>query len=311
MTRYAAALALALAALISGPAYAAPDLTGYQTTFDDGFWGKLSISDSATNDGSRWYAKHVQACCMMPTDGLKSVMNGVGDNPNPFSMADGGRLRITLQKVNGVWSSGLLSSVDSHGVGFSQQYGYFEMRAKFPAGRVTWPAFWMLDVCSKQKVPGVACKHGEIDIIEYTALGQNSYSSTLHDWSANKTVAVDVHKTKVSPSDGNWHTYGMLWKPDTMTFYMDGKSLWSAATPDVMHQPYFMFINLGMGAGWKTNVAPNVTPNKNEMLVDYVRVRALPTPVATPSPAPVPTPSPVETPTPAPTPTPTETPVSE
>jgi len=52
----------------------------------------------------------------------------------PFTL-EGGILRIEARKNDkGKWESGLLASADGNGRGFSQQYGYFEMRAKLPKG---------------------------------------------------------------------------------------------------------------------------------------------------------------------------------
>jgi beta-glucanase (GH16 family) len=43
------------------------------------------------------------------------------------------------------------------------KYGVFEMRAKLPLGRGTWPAFWMLANTVPLKWPD----DGEIDILEH------------------------------------------------------------------------------------------------------------------------------------------------
>ena len=45
----------------------------------------------------------------------------------------------------------------------SWQYGYFEIRAKLPQGRGTWPAIWMLP---EENRFGGWPKNGEIDIME-------------------------------------------------------------------------------------------------------------------------------------------------
>ena len=62
----------------------------------------------------------------------------------PFHLGNGGPLVIRAQRegasnTTDSLQAGLLSSVDGKGRGFSQQYGYFEMRAWLPSGLGTWP----------------------------------------------------------------------------------------------------------------------------------------------------------------------------
>ena len=127
------------------------DLAGYHLTFDDEFDQMNIVADGQRG---RWYApvhsNFGQAKFLPPSQsGPFFVSNGV--------------LTIRAHKENGQWISGLMQSVDSHGQGFAQQYGYFEMRAKFPAGAATWPGFWLLTlngITDKTKTVG------EIDVVE-------------------------------------------------------------------------------------------------------------------------------------------------
>jgi beta-glucanase (GH16 family) len=196
-------------------------------------------------------------------------MYGMDDPVDPYSIRPGGGLDIRLQEINNNWSSGVITSVDNYGVGFSQQYGYFEMSAQFPSGLDTWPAFWLLNTASKAS--GAA--QGEIDVVEYIANPAfiNTILTTLHDWSHD--TAPDFSWNQVTnPSNGNFHTYGMLWTAQSMTFYFDGTVYFSCPTPSIMHQPYYMLVDLGIGSGYPTNKTPPV----NDMIIQYVRAYALP-----------------------------------
>jgi hypothetical protein len=237
------------------------DLTGYHQTFDESFT-VMSISDSKTNDGSRWYAKNKE-CCMATTDGTSTAMVGISSPHNPFSLIPGGGLNIRLQRTAKSWTSGVITSVDSLGEGFSQQYGYFEMKAKFPSGEATWPAFWLLNTASKKgRAP-----EGEIDVVEYIANphSANYIATTLHDWSNRTAPAASRHRVP-SPT-GGFHTYGMMWTPATMTFYFDSAVTMRCPTPSIMKQPYYLLVDLGIGSGWPTEN----TPHTNDLQIQYIR----------------------------------------
>jgi hypothetical protein len=261
--------ALSVNSSAAAPSYLAPatlNLTGYKLTFDDEFT-KLSISDSSVNDGSNWYTLN-ELCCLTPTDGSGAAMVGITSAYNPFSLISGGGLDIRLQKNSNNWTSGVLTSVDSHGIGFSQQYGYFEMKAQLPTGLDTWPAFWLLNTAAKSS----GAPPGEIDIMEYISnpAFPNYIATTLHDWSNSSTVDLS-HNLVTLPTNG-YHTYGMLWTATTMTFYFDGTVTFQCPTPSIMQQPYYLLVDLGIGGGWPTNG----TPSPDDMLVQYVRAYSLP-----------------------------------
>jgi hypothetical protein len=238
------------------------NLAGYHLTFDDEFT-TLSLSDSSTYNGSNWYTLN-EACCLQPSDNAGSAMVGLSSPWNPYSLLSGGGLDIRLQENNNVWTSGVLTSVDSSGTGFSQQYGYFEMKAQFPPGIDTWPAFWLLNTAAKSG----GATAGEIDVIEYIANPgfADTESSTLHDYTSNSVPQPLAHNLFPVPSTG-FHTYGLLWTATTMTFYVDGAVTFECPTPSNMHQPYYLLVDLGVGAGFPTTSTPSV----NDMKIQYIR----------------------------------------
>ncbi|HEY9250973.1 MAG TPA: family 16 glycosylhydrolase, partial [Rariglobus sp.] len=131
------------------------DLSGCRQTFFDGF-DTLSVSAPGGPD-ARWFG---------PVHGGFGKAKFLPPGPDgPFSM-DNGNLIITARKdERGWWTSGLIESVDRDGKrGFSQQYGYFEMRAEFPAGEGSWPAFWLKAVAERGDR---TLSRPEIDIVEW------------------------------------------------------------------------------------------------------------------------------------------------
>ncbi len=233
------------------------NLKGYKLSFRDEF---NDLSVSARGPGTRWMAHTPyfgdfgDARFADPADGF------------PFTVSNG-VLRIEAKKNADGWKAGLLSSVDPKGNGFAQTYGYFEMRARFPKGPGTWPAFWLLSV-DKLKDPtrtGI-----EIDVVEQYGHARQSLFATLHWWrDKNGHDAVGSHLTVSDMTEG-FHNYGLLWDEKNLIWYFDGVELWRQPTPPEAHTPLYLLVDLALGGGWP--IAQ--TPDPSVMFVDYVRAYA-------------------------------------
>ena len=161
---------------------------------------------------------------------------------NPFSVANG-KLTITASPTPATdakymggygFTSGMLSSQPT----FSQTYGYFQMTATLPSGHGAFPAFWL--------IPEDGSWPPEIDALETFGDKTNMVHSGI--WDGTKTASVQT---------GNWfmtgdltsgqHTFGVLWTPYTISFYIDGQQTGSYATPAAFNKPMYMIANPGHG----------------------------------------------------------------
>ncbi|HWU04489.1 MAG TPA: Ig-like domain-containing protein [Novosphingobium sp.] len=186
-------------------------------------------------------------------------------NINPFSISNG-VLTITaaptptqdLQYLsNYAYTSGLLTTRQS----FSQEYGYFEIKAKLPSGTGFWPAFWLL--------PADGSWPPEIDVFETGGSDPNTALITTH-WT-NSSKANLYEQDKVNVDTTQWHTYGVNWGPNTITYYIDGVAVAEIATPDSLKgKEMYMLLDLAVG-GWSGTPTSGATA---QMLVDYVHAYA-------------------------------------
>lgn len=231
---------------------------GYSITFHDEFDKTLDVS--ALGPGTKWIA-HTPYFGDFGDSRFTDPKDGF-----PFSIVDG-NLRIEVKKDGEIWKSGLLCSVDTAGNGFAQQYGYFEMRAKFPKGPGTWPAFWLLAL---QKLIDPTSMGFEVDIVEQYGREPNVMHSVLHWWYPDKRHESAENKFVVGDMTDDFHNYGFLWTEKEMIWYFDSKELWRQATPVESKTPMYVLVNLALGPGWPIDK----TPNPSEMLVDYIRVYA-------------------------------------
>lgn len=243
-------------ALAAEPAAIDPDK--FKLVFDESF-DRLDVS--AWGPNTRWIAH-------TPWNGDFGNARFVDPKGDfPFSVRDG-VLTITARKTDKGWQSGLLASTDPKGNGFSQRYGYFEMRARFPAGEGVWPAFWLV---SRGDVKSV-----EVDVVEHYGHLPGRYTASLHIWDRkDPKLTKSFHQwVNVPPGtlSNDFHTYGVSVDPQQTRYYFDRKEVWSIATPQELTLPLTVLLDLGLGAGWPIDQAPNPF----SMQVDYVRAWAFP-----------------------------------
>jgi len=233
------------------------NLDDYQITFREEFDKPLDVS--AWGSGTKWIA-HTPYNGDFGDSEFADPRKGF-----PFNV-NNGILTIEARKdSSGKWESGLLCSVDTKGKGFSQQYGYFEMRAKFPEGPGTWPAFWLLAL---RKLVDRNDMGFEVDIVEQYGREPDILHSVLHWWYPDRIHKSVGNKFVVETMFKDFHTYGFLWDEQNMIWYFDGVELWRHPTPEESKTPMYVLIDLALGPGWPIDK----TPDPSTMEVDYVRV---------------------------------------
>lgn len=238
------------------------DLCRMRMTFADDFDTAKIASRDIT--GARWIAH-------TPWNGDFGDAAFTDPGPSfPFRV-ENGVLSITATRgADGRWRSGLIASADSQGRGFAQQYGYFEARAKFPAGVGLWPAFWL-----NASVPNDATEPTmEVDVVEHYGHAPDGFNSGIHVWHKNPTRdEVVLHETKV-PSGSlyeGFHTYGVKVDPQHVTFYLDREPIWQQDTPKQHNHKLMLLANLALGGGWPIEKAPSGAT----MEIDYIRAYSL------------------------------------
>lgn len=174
------------------------------------------------------------------------------------------------------WLSGKITTYNK--VGFT--YGYLESRIKLSPGTGAWPAFWMLGN-NIATVPWPAC--GELDIMEFKGHSPQITYGTVHYRNsggshsykgATKNVGVDLTQ--------DYHRYGMMWKPDEISFYIDDAPVYTIQKSETglanwpfgknaqgADPSFYIIFNLAMGGHFGGAIDP--TLNSSALNVDWVR----------------------------------------
>ncbi len=243
---------------------------------------------------------------------------------SPFSLKNGA-LNITAQPVpasyatapqldGAHWLSGVLE-------GPAQTYGYVEVSAKEPNLQGFWPApLWLLGYRGND---GKGNGYEELDVNEIfgNALGTSVVQQTQIFNLSGNPPANHVRTTVAPDPSSAYHTYGVLWTPQTVQYYIDRKPT-SPAYPNAANGPANSIIILQVFT--KNTWAPGPAQSTPQtMSLQYFRwyqtknlscsptviVNGAPSPTPSPSSAPSPSaaPSPSSAPTATPTPSPTPT----
>ncbi|MGZ0149146.1 CBM96 family carbohydrate-binding protein [Kribbella sp. WER1] len=222
----------------------------HRLTFDDEFSG-TAVDTTKWETG--WFKEGI-------SDGVNSDNLQCYDSKQVTE--SGGFLNLTLAQRQATcrggtkdYVSGLVNTRKS----FSQLYGSFEARVCLPDangdGKVDgFPAWWTNGPAS---VPWP--DHGEIDVLEGISGGTKAslhYANPLYDGGTYSST----------PLVG-CHNFGSQWTNGNVTFYYDGKPLWSHAFNATL--PQFLIFNYAI----RQHADEAITPG-SALRVDWVRVWA-------------------------------------
>jgi beta-glucanase (GH16 family) len=153
--------------------------------------------------------------------------------------------------------------------------GFFEVRAKLPCARGSWPAIWMLGT------GGAWPDDGEIDIMEQTGQNKTEVLGTVH------TRAYNYFNGSLGPGQGKkttlndactaFHNYQLTWTADQLSIGVDNTVYFEFTNPKTgdttrwpFDQPQFLLLNLAVGGDLGGAVDNASLPA--ELVVDHVRV---------------------------------------
>lgn len=160
-------------------------------------------------------------------------------------------------------------------------YGKVEARIKFPGGKGTWPAFWMMG----EKGGWPSC--GEIDIIEHIGSQDTRASFAVHTPEKNGTNGKNWHATHFFdyPLSNDFHVYGVEWcqeeenGKDCIRFFVDGveyATVWEMLIDDPRSWPFtqahYIIMNMAIGGNMGGSVDDAIFNQQRIMYVDWVRV---------------------------------------
>jgi len=171
--------------------------------------------------------------------------------------------------------SGALSSHDRFGF----IYGYSEARMKVSGAPGALSSHYLYH---RYAGTGNLFHAPEIDIIEF--LGENPFGDedafqTYHfgDPNTGQTRSAPTMSFKKPDggtyADGEWHTFSVLWEPQLVIWYIDGREIKRLFGPQVSRQPMNIVNYLVAGSAW----APTPDVSNSDLFpiqfeMDYVRV---------------------------------------
>jgi beta-glucanase (GH16 family) len=245
-------------------------------TFDEEFDGK-------SLDSSKW----------LP---ITTAQNGYAggdacmvDSPDNIAVG-GGVLNLTVRKTAPFTCTGPNGSFTTSYTGgqvatygkFSQTYGRFAVRARFPATTIAGlqSTLWMWPQNNMQT--GLT---GEIDIAEeYSQYADRVIPYLHYDYDQGTTALASTDPptgTNVVTNNqflvdnvNAFHEYAVEWTPTTITIFVDGRTVLSDHLapngPSPFDQPFFLALTACLGVG-PNAVQPGRTPLPATTQIDWVR----------------------------------------
>jgi beta-glucanase (GH16 family) len=217
--------------------------------------------------------------------GTGEIEDMISDGTTSF-LDGNGHLVIKTYLSGSTYFSARIKTQLNGNFGEEFTYGRVEARIQIPTSQAIWPAFWMMGD-NGVSWPG----RGEIDIMENNGAKPTQVKGTIHGIGyANTGLGVNFHSPDGSAFASAFHTYGMIWSPFLIQFYVDDPTnIYATMTPgdimgvgmngtastqgqwDFWGHKFFILFDVAVGGGF---VGPpgSGTVVPQTMVIDYVRV---------------------------------------
>lgn len=155
-------------------------------------------------------------------------------------------------------------------------YGRFEIKAKLPAGKGTWPAIWMLPT---DWAYGGWPASGEIDIMEHVGYDQDNVHISAHTQAYYFKINTQKTATKkINNTSTEFHLYRLDWTPYALKGFIDDQLVFQFVnegkgyTVWPFDKRFHLLLNVAVGGDWggAQGIDDSIFPVA--MQVDYVRV---------------------------------------
>ncbi len=248
-------------------------------------WGDDFNGDKL--DTSKWYQSTEKDSGSKGENGKTSVRSS---NPNDVFLNDG-RFYICAREDDNYYYGGRITSQKT----MRYKYGYLEMSAVLPHGSDFWIALWACGDAGESTAKEYNM-YPEIDVVE--CFGNSAwYAANCHSWPTVYGEIAGLEHTSLDDSHGNdkkyqcpdskllgdgFHTYGMMWTADAMTFVCDGNAYFTYnfqdGTEDKNTFTQEMYLIISMALGFESSAAsindatPEQWANTNKYIVDWVNI---------------------------------------
>lgn len=175
-------------------------------------------------------------------------------------------------------------------------YGYFEIRAKVNASNGICPAFWLCgsrdsDSKIEYEIDVFECFGKEPNYLKSTLLAHNYPNGSTGEKGTTETGFTYEQLTEIVAEKGQtyfynengwgdeYHTFGLDWQYDSITWYIDGKAVLRATPSNAANGQYVynepMRVRLTCYAGRALGGTIDETTdweNGNSLIVDYLKI---------------------------------------
>ncbi len=155
-------------------------------------------------------------------------------------------------------------------------YGRFEISAKLPSGKGTWPAIWMLPTSTSYGTTYWP-DNGEIDIMEHVGYDQGNVHATTHCklyyGGSGRGAGIKINDCSTA-----FHVYAAEWNAEQMDFYVDATKYFTCYNNGAGWQSwpwdknFHLLLNIAFGGNWGGAQGIDNTILPQTMEVEYVRV---------------------------------------